>query len=71
MTKISFVAEVTFKEYIAWPSKVSLSDDHHFKVLALKSLIKIEEAGFKSLILHKNKLRLEQNVSNSSELLKC
>ena len=50
------------KECIARPSKVSLSDDHHFEVLALKSPITIEEARFKSLKLDKNKFRLEQNV---------
>ena len=60
-------AEVV-KECIAQPSKVSLSDDLHFELLVLKSPITIEEAGFKSLILGKNKLKLEQNVSNSSEL---
>ena len=62
-----YPAEVV-KECIAQPSKVSLSDDLHFELLALKSPITIEEAGFKSLILDKNKLKLEQNVSNSSEL---
>ena len=53
------------KECIVRPSKVSLSDDHYFKALALQSAITIEELGFKSLRLNKNKLRLEQNVSNS------
>ena len=62
-----YPAEVV-KECIAQPSKVSLSDDLHFELLALKSPITIEEAGFKSLILDKNKLKLELNVSNSSEL---
>ena len=38
------------KECIARPSKVSLSDNHHFNVLELKSPITIEEAGLKSLI---------------------
>ena len=45
-------------------SKVSLSDDPHFEVRALNSPITIKEAGFKSLTLHKNKLRLKQNVLN-------
>ena len=53
-----YPAEVV-KECIAQPSKVSLSDDLHFELLALKSPITIEEAGFKSLILDKNKLKLE------------
>ena len=48
-----YPAEVV-KECIARPSKVSLSDDHHFEVLALKSPITIEKTGFKSLILDKN-----------------
>ena len=56
-------AEVV-KECIAQPS----NSDLHFELLVLKSPITIEEAGFKSLILGKNKLKLEQNVSNSSEL---
>ena len=42
----------------AWPSKGSLSDDHNFEVLALKSQIITEQVGFKSLILNKNKSRL-------------
>ena len=62
-----YLAEV-LKECIARTSQVSLSDDYHFKVLALKLPITIEEAEFKLLILDKNKLRLEWNVSNSSEL---
>ena len=60
-----YPAEVV-KECISRPSKICLSDDHYFEFLALKSPITIEEAGFKSLILDKNKL--EQNVSNSTEL---
>ena len=56
------------KDCIERPSKVSLSDDQHSEVVALKLPIAVEEAGFKSLILDKNKLGLEQNVSNSSEL---
>ena len=51
------------KECIARPSKVFFSDDHHFEALAFKSPITIEEAGFKLLLLNKNKLSLEQNVS--------
>ena len=42
-----YPAEVV-KECIARPSKVSLSDDHDFEFLALKSPITIEEGGFKS-----------------------
>ena len=56
------------KECIGRPRDVSLSDDCHFEFLALKSSITIEEAVFKSLILDGKKLKLEQNVSNSSEL---
>ena len=56
------------KECIEWPSKFHLSNDHHFEVLALKSPITIEEVGIKSLISDKNKLRLQQNLSNSSQL---
>ena len=62
-----YPAEVV-KECIARPSKVSLSDDHHFEFLALKSSNTIEETGFKSIISDKNRLKLEQNVSNSSVL---
>ena len=47
------------KERISRSSKVSLYDDYHFGVLALTSPITIEEAGFKSSILDKNKFRLE------------
>ena len=43
-------------------------DDHQFEVLALKLPVTTKEAGFKSLILDKNKLSLKQNVSNSPEL---
>ena len=50
------------KECIARPSKVCLSDDHHFEALALKSAIAIQEAGSESLTLNKNELGLEQNV---------
>ena len=39
-----------------------------FEFLALKSPITTEKVGFKSLILDTNKLKLEQNVSNSSEV---
>ena len=38
------------KECISQPSKVSLSDDHHLEVLALKSPITIDKAGLKSLV---------------------
>ena len=56
------------KECIARPSKDFLSDDLHFEVLALKSPILTKEVGFKSLILDKSKLKLKQNISNSSKL---
>ena len=46
------------KECTAQPSKVSLSDDHQFEVLALKLPITIEEAGFKSLILDKKQIEI-------------
>ena len=62
-----YLAEI-IKDVIAWPSKVYLSDHHHLEALVLKSTTTIEEAGFKSLILDKNKFMLEQNASNSSEL---
>ena len=38
------------KECISQPSKVSLFDDHHLEVLALKSPITIDKAGLKSLV---------------------
>ena len=60
-----YQAEVV-KECITRPSNLLLSHDYHFEFLALKSPITIEKAGFKSLILDKNKLKLEQNVSKSS-----
>ena len=60
-----YQAEIV-NECITRPSKLLLSDDYHFEFLALKSPITIEKAGFKSLILDKNKLKLEQTVPNSS-----
>ena len=66
-TRSVYPAEVV-KECIARPSKVSISDDHHFEFLALNWQITTKEAGLKLLILDKNKLKLKHNVSNSSEL---
>ena len=52
---------MTFKSFFIWWPPLWISS-------SLKWSITIEEAGFKSLILDKNKWKLEQNVSNSSEL---
>ena len=62
-----YPAEIV-KECNTRPLKVSLSDGHYFEFLALKSPITIKEGGFKSLILDRNRLKLEQNVSNTSGL---
>ena len=53
-----YPAEVV-KGWIARPSKVSLSDDHDFEFLALKSPITIEEGGFKSFRSKQIEIRTE------------